>query len=163
MQGDEFVSTLADQWFHATGRMSEERAKGREATTVQGIVRSLRMTLASIAQHRDPREVGATGFVCLTDQASEPVVRHAGRALPVSSSYLKHLFGDAAVKLAPGQAILLDAAFVRQVVEEALAAIGREEAEIRDQKKKLVEAYLAADALDQGRIVLADALPSEAA
>jgi len=163
MRSDGVVSKLAEQMVHATGRASEERAKGREAQVILSIVRSLRMTLASIVQLRDPRDAGAKGFVCLTDQAADPVVKHIGRILPVAPPYLKHLFGDAGVALAPGQAILLDAALARHVVEEALAAIGREEAEIRDQKSKLVAAYLAADALDHGRSSPAGKLPSEAA
>lgn len=163
MESEGIVSRLAHQVACATRRMGEERAKGLEVQMTPSIIRSLRMTLASIVQLGDPREVGAQGFVCLVDQAAEPSVRHLGRTLPVSGPYLRHLFGGAGVELAPGQVILLDAGIVRNVVEEALVAIGREEAEIRDQKMKLVAAHLASDALDPEDAFPAGQLPREAA
>ena len=79
--------------------------------------------------------------------SGDVLVRHQEWGLPVSDGYLLSLLGEAGVKLAPGQVILLDAVIVKMLVEEALGALSLDQAEIRDWKSRLIKASLEADAL----------------
>jgi hypothetical protein len=144
MDGDGIVSTLAGQWARATARMGEVRAKGLEVTAIQGIVRSLRLSLAHVLFGRDLREVGREAFTLRVDALGWPQVRHGSRSLPVSGSYVRHLFEEAGLELVPREILLLDAGLVRDVVEEALSRTAFYEAGLREEKSALRAAYLAA-------------------
>ncbi len=163
MHCEGIVSKLAEQLLRVTSRVTEARARPSEAPVTHAVARSIRTTLATIVQRRDPRDVGAKGFLCVVDHEGRPSVTHGGRDLPINSSYLRHLFEALGVELAAGQAILLDAALVCHLTEDALARLGRDEAQARERKSRLVAAHLAADALEHGRPSRVGALPSEAA
>lgn len=163
MHCEGIVSKLAEQLLEVSSRTIHARARPADAPVTHAVARSLRTTLAAIVQRRNPRDLGAKSFLCVVDPEGRPAVTHGGRVLPISGSYLRHLFEALGVGLAAGQAILLDAVLVRHLVEDALARLGREEAEARERKSRLVAAHLAADALEQGLAFQAGALPSEAA
>jgi hypothetical protein len=101
--------------------------------------------LGCIVQIRDPREVAIRGFSLVVNHAGEILVRHREQGLPISSSYLQCLLGEAGVEPRPGQVILLDEVLVAALVEEALGAVSQEEAEIRDAKSRLIRASLEVD------------------
>lgn len=152
MSPEGMQSGLVDRLVRATGRATEAKAEGRVAASIDAIVRSLRLTLACVLAARDPREVGRDAFAASATAGGELVVRHRGRVLPVSGSYLAFLFEEAGMELAPGETILLDAALSKDLAEEALARIGLAEAQVGQEKALLRAAYLCADALEQGPI-----------
>jgi hypothetical protein len=148
MASEGIVSRLAEGLIGAQERASLERAKGREPRMALAVIRSLRRTLASIVQLRDPRVVGATGFLLTVSSEGEPVVRHVGRTLLIPGSLVRELFKEAGAELGAGQVILLDPEVAKSMIEDALAALSREEAGLREEKSKLLQAYLAADTSD---------------
>jgi hypothetical protein len=148
------VSKVAGQLVEARRRVAEARAGGRDSRIAEAAVQSLRQTLACLLQLRHPRDLGPGAFVLVVEPEGFVSLRHGGQALPVGEAYVRHLFEEAGVRLHPGQAIVLVPRLVRLVVEESLAALGAEEARIRDRKRKLVEAFLAAEALEAGRAPL---------
>ncbi|HVR86033.1 MAG TPA: hypothetical protein VMU54_17055 [Planctomycetota bacterium] len=157
------VSTLAEQMLQAKARAEQARAGGKDARLIDAIDRSIRRTLACIVQIRDPREVAILGFSLVVKPTGEILVRQRERDLPISGSYLKSLLGEAGVEPKPGQVILLDDVLVGALVEEALGAVSRAEAEIRDAKSRLIHASLEADPAQKSDAALADRHPREAA
>lgn len=145
MSSEGMVSMLAGQLLEAKARAGHARGQGKEARLIEAIDRSLRRTLGCIVQIRDPREVAVRGFSLMVHSTGEILVRHRERVLPISSSYLQCLLGEAGVEPKPGQVILLDDVLVIALVEEALGAVSREEAEIRDAKSRLIAASLEVD------------------
>jgi len=157
------VSTLAGQVAQAKARAHEARAGGKDARSITAIDRSLRQTLAFQVQIRDLRDVAMSGFCLVVKETGEAVVRHEERDLPVSQPFLQGLFREAGVELNPGQVVFLDATLIRLLVEEALGALSREEARIRDSKSRLIRASLAVDSLEPGPGPLAGSHPRHAA
>ena len=150
MTSQGIVSRLAEQLVEATRRSTWTTAEGRASRTMEAVVQSLRQTLACFVQLRSLRDVGPGAFVLLVDAEGSSQIRHAGQALPVGDAHVRQLFREAGVELLPGQAIVLVPRIVRLVAEDALAETGVEEARVRDQKRKLVEVFLTAEALENG-------------
>ena len=140
---ESLVSTLVEQLVSASTRADEAKESGQDVGMIKMIIRSLRQTLASIGQRRNLAEVGAKGFVLMTDHSEEPSVRYAGRTVPISTSYLRSLLSEAGVDLRPYQIILLDRGLVRDLVEEALAANAQEDMRVRFRKSLLRDVALA--------------------
>lgn len=163
MRSEGIVSKLAGQLLEATRRWDWAKAEGRDSRTLEAVVQSLRQTLGCYVQLRSPRELGPKSFVLLVDNEGSSQVRQGDQTLPVGDAHVRHLFEEAGVELHPGQAIVLAPRIVRLVGEEALVEIGVEEARIRDQKRKLVEVSLAAEALENAHAPRATIKPSEAA
>ncbi len=157
------VSRLAEQLVEARTRATWAKANGQDSRTHEAVVQSLRQTLACFVQLRSLRDLGPAAFVLLVDAEGASQIRQAGQALPVRDSHVRYLFEEAGVALFPGQAIVLAPRIVRLVTEEALSEIGVEEARVRDQKRKLVEAFLTAEALENAHAPRAAIKPSEAA
>lgn len=162
MRSHGIVLKLSEQLLKVSSRTIEARARPSDAPVTHAVARSLRTTLAAALQGRNPEELGAA-FLCVVDPEGRPAVSHGGRVLPISGSYLRHLFEALGVELAAGQVLLLDAVLARHLIEDALARLGRDEAQARERKSRLVAAHFAADALEQGLAFQAGALPSEAA
>jgi len=156
MSSDGIVSVLAEQMLEAKARAMDARAKGKDARLIEAIDRSVRRTLGCIVQIRDPREVAIRGFSLAVLSSGEIQVRHRETRLPISSSYLRSLLAEAGVEPRPGQVILLDEVLVGALVEEALGAVSREQAEIQSAKSRLIQASLEVDSR-----VLSGAAPAE--
>jgi hypothetical protein len=133
---------LAEQILLAKARAWEARAQGKEVRGIEAILRSLRRTLGCLVQFRDPREVVRQGVSLVVPSPGEVQVQHRERVLPISGSWLQSLLGEAGVELDRGQVLLLDEALAVGLVEEALGALSREEAGIRDAKSQLIAASL---------------------
>ena len=118
---------------------------------MEAVVLSLRQTLACLVQLRYPRELGPEAFVLHVDEQGFLDVRRAGQMIPLRGAHVRHFFEEAGVELRPGQAIVLGPRLVRLAAEEALAEIGAEEARVRDQKLRLIDVSLAAQALEIGQ------------
>ena len=136
------VSTLAGQILLAKARAWEARARGKEVRGIEAILRSLRRTLGCLVQFRDPREVARQGVSLVVGSTGEILVQHREQVLPVSGSILQGLLGEAGVELESGQVLLIDEALVVGFVEEALGALSREEAGIRDATSRRIAASL---------------------
>jgi hypothetical protein len=163
MGSDGIVSVLAEQTIEAKARALEARAKGKDARLIEAIDRSVRRTLGCIVQIRDPREVAMRGFSLVVDSTGEILVRHQERSLPISSSYLRSLLAEAGVEPRPGQVILLDEVLVGALVEEALGAVSREQAEIQSAKSRLIQASLEVDSAVKRALAPSERRPREAA
>jgi hypothetical protein len=157
------VSVLAEQMLEAKARALEARAKGKDARLIEAIDRSVRRTLGCIVQIRDPRLVAIGGFSLAVDSAGETQVRHRESTLPISSSYLKSLLAEAGVEPRPGQVLLLDDVLVGALVEEALGAVSREQAEIHSAKARLIQASLEVDSKGMSGAAPAERRPRDAA
>ena len=145
-----FVARLAEQLVSVNARMSEEGRGPVDVASCLAIARSLRQTLACIVQRRNPHDVGAQGFLLLTDGEGNPTVRFRSQVLPVSAGFIRQLWRAAGTELVPGQAILLDPVIAREIAEEALAQNSVEDLRLKDEKLKLVAACLQADPSGQG-------------
>jgi hypothetical protein len=163
MGSDGIVSVLAEQMLEAKARAMEARAKGKDARLIEAIDRSVRRTLGCIVQIRDPREVALRGFSLVVDSTGEIQVRHREQSLPISSSYLRSLLAEAGVEPRPGQVILLDEVLVGALVEEALGAVSREQAEIQSAKSRLIQASLEVDSTVKSGAAPSERRPREAA
>ena len=163
MGSDGIVSVLAGQMLEAKARALEARAKGKDARLIEAIDRSVRRTLGCIVQIRDPREVARSGFSLVGDSTGEIQVRHRERSLPIRGSYLRSLLAEAGVEPRPGQVILLDEVLVGALVEEALGAVSREQAEIQSAKSRLIQASLEVDPVVKSGATPAERRPREAA
>lgn len=163
MSSEGMVSTLAGQMLEAKARATLARAEGKDVELIEAIDRSLRRTLGCIVQIRDPRQVAAEGFSIVVKASGEILVRHRERGLPISSSYLRRLLEEAGVELQSGQVILLDDVLVGALVEEALGALSREEAEIRDAKSRLIHASLEVGSSDKSGTPEVERRPLDAA
>jgi hypothetical protein len=156
-------SLLAEQMLAAKARAILARASGKDARLIEAIDRSLRRTLCSTLQIRDPREVAILGFSLVVNHGGEILVRHRERGLPISSSYLQSLLAEAGVEPRPGQVLLLDDVLVNALVEEALGAVSRRQAEIQGEKSRLIQASLEVDPPGKNGAPPAEARPREAA
>src|SRR4051812_38297181 len=163
MGSDGIVSVLAGQLLEAKARAMDARVHGKDARLIEAIDRSLRRTLGCIVQTRDPRGVAIRGFCLVVNSSGEIRVRHREWDLPISSSYLECLFAEAGVEPRPGQVIVLDEVLVGALVEEALGAVSREEALIRDAKSRLIRASLEVDSEGKSVSSPAESRPREAA
>ncbi len=120
MYAAELVSTLAGQLLKVNDRAAEARAGGKDARSIEAVGRSLRLTLASLVQVRNLREVAMRGFSLVVTPMGEVVVRHEDRQLPVSDLFVRVLFQDAGGELVPGMVLILDGDVIRILVDEAL-------------------------------------------
>jgi len=116
----ELVSTLAGQLLKVNDRAAEARAGGKDARPIEAVGRSLRLTLASLVQVRNLREVAMRGFSLVVTPMGEVVVRHEDRQLPVNDLFVRVLFQDAGVELVSGMVVILDGDVIRLLVDEAL-------------------------------------------
>lgn len=144
MEGDGRVSVLAGQMLATKARATLARSQGKEAALIEAIERSLRRTLGVIVQIGDPRTLWGEGFSIVERTEGVICVQHRERDLPISSSYLQSLLEEAGVELEAGQVLLPDGDLLIALVEEALEALGQEEAGIRDAKSRLILASLEA-------------------
>lgn len=163
MSSDGIVSALAGQMLEAKARAMDARAKGKDARLIEAIDRSVRRTLGCIVQIRDPRLVAIRGFSLVVLSSGEIQVRHRERGLPIRGSYLMSLLAEAGVEPRPGQVILLDDVLVSALVEEALGAVSREQAQIQSAKSRLIQASLEVDSGGKSGATPAERRPREAA
>ena|SRR5579859_2533291 len=153
------VSVLAGQVLEAKARVRSARLQGKEVRWIEAIDRSLRRTLGSLVQFRDLRELAIRGFSLVVESRGEIRVCHRERDLPISSSYLRCLLGEAGVEPRPGQVLLLDDVLVIGLVEEALGALSQEETQRRDAKSRLIAAWLEIGSPERSGTLLAERRP----
>jgi hypothetical protein len=137
MERESLLSLLAAQIECAKSQVRRARESGRDASAIERIVGSLRLTLAAVLSGLDPLRTVPSGFILEAGRGREPLMKLGDQSVPVGSAYIGALLGEAGVELAPGQVILLDAELVRDLVEEALGRIAFDQAMAEKERAEL--------------------------
>lgn len=131
---------LIEQLARATRELRVREAERQPSDVVRAVIKSLRNTLARMAQlgtvfRPDPRD-----FVVRRDPGGEVELWHRGRRLSISPEPLREAFEAAAVEVEPGQVLLADRELVRRVAQESLLGYTLRELRLREAKADLFRA-----------------------
>jgi len=137
MERESQLSQLAAQIECAKSHARSARESGKDASAIERIVGSLRLTLAATLAGLDPRRVVPSGFVLEAGRGREHEMKLGDQSVPVSSAYAAALLQEAGLELAPGQVILLEDGLVRDLVEEALGRIAHDQAMAERERSEL--------------------------
>lgn len=137
MERESQLSLLAAQIECAKSHARRARESGKDATAIERIVGSLRLTLAATLTGLDPRRVVPPGFVLEAGRGREHEMKMGDQSMPVSGAYSRALLEEAGVKLELGQVILLEDGLVRDLVEEALGRIAHDQAMAEKERAEL--------------------------
>lgn len=135
------LTWLADQIECAKSQARRARESGKDATAIERIVGSLRLTLAAMLAGLDPRQVDLPRFSLEVGLGREHEMKLGVQSVPVSAAYAKALLEEAGVELSPGQVILLEDGLVRDLVEEALGRIAYDQA-LAERERAALQAAL---------------------
>lgn len=133
------LSLLAAQTQCARSQAARVREVGKDATAIERIAGCLRLTYAALVQGLRPEKAGPEAFVLRIGRTGEHEVNLGDRPVPVSGPYVRALFKEAGLALRPGQVILLEAALVRDLLEEALARVAHDQA-MAERERSALEA-----------------------
>jgi len=162
MEHEEMLSLIARQIDEARLRGALLKRMGEDCGQAQSILEALRFTYWARSVGLDPLWDFPGAFVLEVSPWGEAGLRQDGRSVPIFGPYLEYVFSSAGIELRPGQVLLLDPGLAKQVIEEALGRIAREQAfltwetslqgpgqlaETLETKIELVAASLAADDL----------------
>src|ERR1043165_168605 len=131
------LSLLAAQIECAKSRAVRAREVGEDASAIEKIVGSLRLTYAALAAGLGPDEDRPQAFELRAGRVREHSVVLGDRPVPVNGPYLEAVLDEAGLELAPGQVILLEAELVRDLVEEALGRIAHDQARAEKERAEL--------------------------
>lgn len=137
MDRESLLSLLAAQIECAKSQARRARESGRNASAIERIVGSLRLTLAALLLGLDPLRAVPSGFILEAGRGREHLMKLGDQSVPVGSAYIGALLREAGVDLAPGQVILLEAELVRDLVEEALGRIAFDQAMAEKERAEL--------------------------
>ena len=137
MNRESWLSLLAAQIECAKSHARRMRESGMDATAIDRIVGSLRLTLAATLSGLDPRRVVPPGFILEAGRDREHEMKLGVRSMPVSGAYAMALLREAGLELAPGQVILLEDELVRDLVEEALGRLAHDQAMAEKERSEL--------------------------
>ena len=141
MKRESTSSSLAAQIECAKSYARRARESGKDASVIDRIIGSLRLTLAAVLSGLDSCRMGPPGFVLEAGRDGEHEMKLGDRSVPVSGAYAGSLLREAGVELSPGQLILLDEGLVRELVEEALGRVARDQA-LAERERAELEAVL---------------------
>jgi hypothetical protein len=142
MERESQLSLLAAQIECAKSKAKRAREVGDDTSAIDKIVGSLRLTFAALAAGLGSDEALPQAFELRAGRIREHSVTLGDRSVPVNGPYLQAVLGEAGLELAPGQVILLEAEFVRDLVEEALSRVAHDQATAEKERAEL-EAVLA--------------------
>ena len=131
---------LVEQLALATRQLRTREAEGRRTDEVRAVIRSLRKTLASIAEHGCVPDLESSEFSVKCPAPGIIELWHRGRKLPADVRAFREALESAGVQLQPGQVLLGDRQVARRLVEESLVALSLEEFRIREGKTVLLRA-----------------------
>jgi hypothetical protein len=131
------LSLLAAQIECAKSHVRSARESGKDASAIERIVGSLRLTLAATLAGLEPCRVVPSGFTLEAGRGREHEMKLGDQSVPISSAYAVALLHEAGLELAPGQVILLEAELVRDLVEEALGRIAFDQATAERERSEL--------------------------
>jgi hypothetical protein len=130
---------LIDQLAQATRELRASEALGKRSDGVRAVIRSLRRTLAAMAERGTTPDLGEVDFAVVCPREGEPDLRFQGRKLPVQGRLLRDCLGRAGIRLQPAQVLLMDPELGRRCVEESLVMLSVEEFRIRQAKASLLQ------------------------
>jgi hypothetical protein len=142
MEKESQLSLLAAQIECAKSKAERAREVGEDASAIEKIVGSLRLTYAALAAGLGTEETRPQAFELRAGRVREHSVVLGDQPVPVNGPYLEAVLREAGLELAPGQVILLEAELVRDLVEEALGRIAHDQARAEKERAEL-EAVLA--------------------
>ena len=129
---------LVDQLARATRELRAREAEGRHTDAVRAVVRSLRRTLARVAEHGSALNSSGSEFMIKVPYRNEIELWHRSTMLPIETQPLRHALEAAGVALEPGQALLADSELARPAIEESLVACSLKEFRLRETKSALL-------------------------
>jgi hypothetical protein len=132
------LALLVEQLAFATHELRSREAEGGRVEEMRVAIRTLRRTLASVAMHGSVKDLSRSEFSVKCPAPKEMELWHRGRKLPVNARVFRDPLEAAGVELQPGQVLLADREWAREMVEESLAALSLEELRIRDGKDVLM-------------------------
>lgn len=127
-----------DQLARATRELRVLEAEGRCTEEVRAVVRSLRRTLARMAEHGSWLDSAGSEFLIKAPRRNEIELWHGDTMLPIETQPLRHALESGGVVLEPGQALLADPELARQVIEESLVTCSLKEFRLRQTKSALL-------------------------
>ena len=131
---------LVEQLARATRELRTREAQGGPTEKIRAVIRSLRRTLASIAERGGVWDLSRADFALKCTEPEKLELWYRGRKLPVDVRLLGQPLGTAGVCLEPGQVLLADREWVKQVLEESLVGLTLEEFRVRERKTALLRA-----------------------
>jgi hypothetical protein len=129
---------LLEQLARATTERSSGGAEDRCSEQTGGVIRSLRNTLAWVAERGAVPDPSSPGYVVTVSQEEVVELWRRVRKLRTETRVLRNSFERAGVRLQPGQGILADRDLARLWVEESLVALSLEEFRLRQAKAELL-------------------------
>jgi hypothetical protein len=117
MKRESQLALLSAQVESAKSRAERAREAGRDASAIQKIVGSLRLTLAAQIAGLPPVKAGPQAYLLAAGRVRERSVVLGERPVPVSGPYFKALLSEVGLEFAPGQVILVEAEIVRDLVQ----------------------------------------------
>ncbi len=131
---------LVEQLASATHALRVREAERGRTDELRAVVRSLRKTLAAIAEHGCVPDLERSEFSVKCPGPGSMELWHRGRMLPADVRVFRDALESAGVQLQPGQVLLADRQFARRLVEKSLLALSLEEFRIREGKTALLRA-----------------------
>lgn len=131
---------LVEQLAVATRELRTRQSEGGRIDQVRAVIRSLRKTLASIAEHGSVPELERSDFSVKCAAPGRIELWHRGRKLLADVRAIREALESAGVRLQPGQVLLADRELARRLVEESLVALSLEEFRIREGKTVFLRA-----------------------
>ena len=107
---------------------------------MRAVIRSLRRTLASIAELGSALDLSRSEFAVKCPTWEEMELWRRGRKLPVNVRAFRKALETAGVQLQPGQVLLADREWARRMIEESLVTLSLEELRLREGKAILLRA-----------------------
>jgi len=134
------AALLIDHLAQATRELRAKEALGGPTDAIRAVIRSLRRTLAIVAERGATPDPAGVEFAVVPTREGEPELRFRGRKLPVQGRLLRESLDAAGVRPQPAQVLLVDSELGRRCVEEALVMLSVEEFRIRQAKAALLRA-----------------------
>lgn len=129
---------LVEQLARATRELQFQEALGGRTGEIRAVVRSLRSTIALMAERGSVLDRSDPEFRVKCLPHREPELWHGRQKLPVQSGLLRRTFEKAGVTLEPGQLLVADRDLATRLVEESLVAFSLQELRIREAKNTLL-------------------------
>ena len=131
---------LVEQLALATRELREKEAEGGRTEELRAVVRSLRRTLATIAERGAVWDLSRADFTVRSTDLESLELWYQGRKLPADVRLLRRTLGMAGICLEPGQVLLADPEWARRAIEETLVGLSLEEFRLRERKTALLRA-----------------------
>jgi hypothetical protein len=131
---------LLEQLAVATRELRAKEAEGGRTEEIHAVIRSLRRTLASLAERGAVQDLSKAEFSVRCPDSENLELWYRGRKLPAEGRLLRKTLRAAGVRLLPGQVLLADREWARHAIEESLVGLTLEEFRVREGKATLLRA-----------------------